>query len=247
MMRILVPGSCSSARSRPGIRRPRTGDRISPFTARRGTIVIYSRSPRGSMARVMIVKEGEAWREGEIWHAFPTTVLIESNGRKVLVDPGNHPSLLEFLERRSVWKEDIDMIFATHHHPDHTMNIGWFPGVPVVDGEYVYEETRISPHSGRIPGTDIDVIPTPGHSPEHASLLVRSPEASTVICGDLIWWTRDEAPFTDREWFMGHPDEFAEDPEQLARSRERVLSLEADIHIPGHGKPFMMKENPRDP
>jgi hydroxyacylglutathione hydrolase len=74
-----------------------------------------------------------------------------------------------------------------------------------------------------VPGTDLRVISTPGHSP--GSVCLYDEEAGTLIAGDTLF--RDGVGRTD------FPDS---DPALLLDSLGRVLALPPDTRVlPGHG------------
>ncbi len=183
------------------------------------------------MATVDVLVQGYAKRTGYGWRATGASVLIRERGRLILADPGaDAKALLGALAARGVRPEDIGLVFLTHHHLDHTLNARLFPKATIADGETVVNDQRIREYEGRLPGTDIRVLATPGHSEDHASLLVPTKEGVIAIAGDVFWWEDGKA---DRQ----AEDPFATDAKALAKSRKLLLS-EADIVVPGHGAPF---------
>jgi len=194
------------------------------------------------MAQVTLLTQGYARRHGRTGkiQASPTSVLIEDSGVCVLVDPGANAShLLEALSRLGLTPKDVDLIFLTHYHLDHLLNIRLFPEVDVCDQYFLYrEDCEIPhPHEGAIPGTKIEAIPTPGHSPEHASLLAETDEGACLIAGDLFWWFDDAEQKTDIGSLLSLEDELASDLAALKNSRKMALDV-ADWIVPGHGRPF---------
>ncbi|EKD57561.1 MAG: hypothetical protein ACD_57C00231G0001 [uncultured bacterium] len=89
---------------------------------------------------------------------------------------------------------------------------------------------------GLLPETDIEVVKTPGHSPEHASLVVNTNEGKYVVAADVFWWKAGEEQKVDIE----KPDDFASDISALKENRRKVLEI-ADFIIPGHGKMFKVE------
>jgi len=148
------------------------------------------------------------------WEANSTTTLIENDGNYIIVDPGMEEEILkDALAAEGLTAEDINFVFLTHYHPDHILNICIFPDA-----------------NGTPFGKNIEVMHTPGHTPEHSSLLVYINRSTYAIAGDLIWWA-----FPEREKMLNLPDPFAYDLDVLIKSREELLH-KADFVIPGHGK-----------
>lgn len=196
------------------------------------------------MTEVKILIEGYVKKLTDGWLASPSTVLIKDHGFIILVDPGsNKKLLLEKLTKENLKPNDIDMIFLTHHHLDHTLNIRIFPACDVLlDGDKMNETDRIFSYSDNIPKTSIKVISTPGHTLEHASLLAETAMGKVVIAGDLFWWLDGEEQKTDYESLMSHKDPGgAKDENALRESRKRILEI-ADYIIPGHGKMFKVEK-----
>ena len=87
-----------------------------------------------------------------------------------------------------------------------------------------------------LPDTDIQIIKTPGHSSEHASLLVPTPKGKVLVAADVFWWAEGEEQKID----IAKHDDFASDQITLKQSRQKALKI-ADWIIPGHGKMFSAK------
>ncbi|MFH0928919.1 MAG: MBL fold metallo-hydrolase [Candidatus Aenigmatarchaeota archaeon] len=191
------------------------------------------------MAEVKVLVEGYAKETEEGWKASSTTTLIKDNGINVIVDPGSNKELLiEKLMEEGLKPEDIDLIFLTHYHLDHIINIRLFPDCDVLDGGEVNRDDESFRYSGKIPGTDIDVIYTPGHADEHCSLLIKTDKGNIVIAGDLFWWKDGEEQKIDIEKDdQAHPA----DMKKIIESRKKILEM-ADYIIPGHGKMFKVKK-----
>lgn len=190
-----------------------------------------------------ILVEGYARREGRIWFASPTTVLIRDSGKWILVDPGaNRQLLLQAFARRNLPLEAIDAIFLTHCHLDHLLNIRLFPDKEVYDGYTRNRDDQIEGYADHIPGTRLQVIPTPGHAPEHCSLLFAPGRENVIIAGDVFWWQTGVEQRIDRESLLNLEDPYAQDREALRNSREQILAL-ADYIIPGHGKMFKVQKD----
>ncbi len=157
--------------------------------------------------------------------------LVVDGDATIVVDPGMvaHRDLILAPLRDLGWSpEQVTHVVVTHHHPDHTVNIGLFPNAEVIDFWARYrgdqwldhpgDGYRVSPHSR--------LILTPGHTNQDATLLVET-DAGVVACTHA-WWRGDRTPETDP---------LADDQDALVASRQRILAA-ADIVVPGHGQPF---------
>jgi len=190
-------------------------------------------------AEISVLTEGYVIDSaGGGYRSSPSSVLIEDGGKRVLVDPGaDRGGLLSGLSERGLRPDEIDLIFVTHPHLDHILNICLFPGTEVCDLTFVYREDEEIPYEKFVPSTGIEVLPTPGHSPDHASLLVPVGEETWLVAGDLFWWKDGAIQRTDPESLLALDDELAYDLAALRASRAKALER-ADLVIPGHGKIF---------
>ncbi|MFA5135659.1 MAG: MBL fold metallo-hydrolase [Patescibacteria group bacterium] len=183
------------------------------------------------MAKVDVLIRGYAVKQDKGERASSTAVLVRDGSATVLVDPGiNRQSLSRALEKVHVQPEEITHVLVTHYHPDHAYGAAWFPEAILLDNDCRYEGDAINDHDGFIPGTELAIMKTPGHAPEHCSLAVPTEQGMVVIAGDVFWWYDAE----EQSLALDRPDPFAQDRAQLRESREKVLKL-ADIIIPGHG------------
>lgn len=143
------------------------------------------------MYNFKVLIEGYA-RAGDngVYHASPTTSLVYDDSIKVLVDPGtNEFELRKAFEREGLAFEDIDMIFLSHYHPDHFLNIRLFPNTDIYDGGVRWHGDEEHFYEGKLPSTEIEIVATPGHSSEQASLVIQNKEYGTLfIAQDVFWW-----------------------------------------------------------
>lgn len=109
------------------------------------------------------------------------TWLVDGAGgaEPLLVDAGvGHAAHIDAL-KAALGGRALARVFITHSHPDHASGLPrlreiW-PGVEVVDG---------SSSVVRAGESTFDILPTPGHSPDHACLW--DPEARVLFAGDLL-------------------------------------------------------------
>ena len=176
-------------------------------------------------------------------------VLIEGEGRKILVDTGyefgsdrseanellNRKSLELALALKGFKPEDIDTVFITHSHYDHFGNIGLFEGAEWVASRPVadrMDDKRFNPlDDGEEICEGIRALYTPGHTEAHCSLIVED-ETTTAIAGDAIV----SIGYFDRGKLWNYnPDFFDYDTGLTSMA---ILASSAEIIIPGHGVPF---------
>lgn len=190
------------------------------------------------MNKITILIEGYAKQgDNDAYLASPTTTLVETNDKTILVDPGANSKLLrDALNKHSIKESDIDFIFLSHYHPDHFLNLKLFPNLDVVDGTMIWSGDKEFEHGGKI-AKGVEVIATPGHAPEQASLLVETDEGIVCIAQDVFWWEDGKQKSEAVEELMSLVDPFVSDATALETSRKLVLE-KADWIIPGHGKKF---------
>jgi glyoxylase-like metal-dependent hydrolase (beta-lactamase superfamily II) len=178
---------------------------------------------------VLIAGHVEETDAGQSVH--PSVSLVRDEDLVIVVDPGilsDQALLTDALAERGVTAESVTHVFVTHHHLDHTRNVGMFPTARVVDVDSVYDGSLWLGHDGdgHHLSRDVSVIETPGHAQECAALVVRTDDGTVVLTH--AWWFADMTPVQDP---------LAWDQEALERSRERILGI-ADVVVPGHGPAF---------
>ncbi len=154
------------------------------------------------------------------------------------------------LKAAGITPEDVDYVLCTHLHVDHVgwntkLEDGrWVPTfpnaryvLPEADDEHyrggssdTYSESVLpvieagqaelvsGPHEL---GDYVKLIPTPGHTPGHVSVLIKSGEAEAVITGDAIHTT---AQCWHPEWHF----KFDTNGERAAESRRKLLEMVSD-------------------
>jgi glyoxylase-like metal-dependent hydrolase (beta-lactamase superfamily II) len=182
---------------------------------------------------VKVLIEGYAKKIKHGWLASSTVTLVRSNGRIIIVDPGcNRTKLLEALGKEGLKTSDIDYVFITHNHTDHCMLAGIFENAKLLSWDEIYYDDIQVAHKNAIPGTDLTIVRTPGHTADHSMLLATTKEGIYGIAGDLFWWTDGERQKLD----LKRKDQaHSADMKSLIASRKKLLKI-ADFIIPGHGK-----------
>ena len=191
------------------------------------------------MNKVIILVEGYAHpNEDGSYTASPTTSLIDTGDKKILVDPGtNSEKLFEAMKVHNLMVHDISFIYLSHYHPDHFLNIRLFPNIGIYDGGTRWSGDKEYFYSDLLPETDIEILKTPGHAPEDCSLLVKTDLGLVCIAPDVFWWEDGKQKSDTLEDLLNLVDPFATDKTALLVSRKLVIS-KADYIIPGHGKMF---------
>jgi len=176
-------------------------------------------------------------------------ILIETD-RRVLVDTGfeyesrqgpgdldrNEKHLIRALADCGYTPDDIDAVFITHWHMDHFGNLRIFPKAEPIASSSLVEEVGLEDFTGVDDGEEIaekvKVMFTPGHTREHASLLLDS-AIRVAVAGDVIV----SLSYFDKGKLWKYNQDFYSTEEGLS-SMER-LARSSDLIIPGHGLPFL--------
>jgi glyoxylase-like metal-dependent hydrolase (beta-lactamase superfamily II) len=191
------------------------------------------------MAKVKVLVEGYAKEVDGVEFASSTATLVQDSGKNIVVDPGmDRKRLLRALEKEGLEPNGIDFVVMTHAHPDHILLVGIFENAEVLDSTEIHSfDGKIQGHKGKIPGTEVKIIRTPGHDQGQCSVLADTDDGIVIIASDLFWWAEGAEQKTDRESLMGLGDPYMKDKAALRKSRKKVLEM-ADYVIPGHGEMF---------
>ncbi len=166
----------------------------------------------------------------------------------LLIDIGldkNLPVLIQEMEKDGIPPDQIDIIGNTHLHMDHAWANQEFKdtfGAKIKIGQVQkqfydvgvrqtsrffnmepieFEEDGIWDTAIDMGYADIEVIETPGHSPD--SICFYCPQTKALICGDLIF-----------KYNTGRPDLPGGSMAHLAQSIEQVAKLDIELLLPGH-------------
>jgi len=172
-----------------------------------------------------------------------------------LIDPGHLnfiPELLGQMRRDGFYGKDITLLICTHLHPDHFEGVEFFKtSLLAIHREEeaalrdYYAPYLYQPSGTRVPSKEPDiylregklwlgkdlwqVIHTPGHSP--GSICLYNPSKKVLITGDVVFYQG-----VGRTDFMG-------DPQALAHSIRRLMGLDVEYLLPGHGQILVGKES----
>ena len=161
-----------------------------------------------------------------------TVTLVEGKDINLIADPGMAakgawPKILAELSLRGLTANDITHVFISHHHPDHNTQLGLFPNAILVDHWASYQHDIWKDHGDNyVIAPGIEVMRTPGHTGEDASLIVDTAEG--VYGLTHLWWGPSYFP---------KEDPLGQDSAAMQRSRKQI-SAKVDWIIPGHGGLF---------
>lgn len=198
-----------------------------------------------SLYKVSVLLVGYGYTDADNrYRADGTCTLISGNGKRILVDTGSprdKERLLEKLKHHGISPQEINYVVCTHGHVDHVGNLNLFDNAVQMVSHDILQEQDIytdlpenfkegAPYC--IDGENIQVVCTPGHTPQDVSVIVRGTGFGTVVvCGDLFEHEDDENLWR----------EFSESPDKHRESRQKVLEI-ADWIVPGHGKMFKVSK-----
>jgi N-acyl homoserine lactone hydrolase len=218
-----------------------------------------SADARPPVTRVDLLVQGWTLNTSEGRLGFCGVTLIETAGRRLLVDVAQvarRVLILERLSQRGLSPTDIDTVVLTHAHWDHLLNADLFEHAEFVvhkdERHYVRDPhpndwatpkytnaimDRLRVREVRegdqvVPG--VSVIETPGHTVGSISLLVDGPDGSVCIAGDALPHARSV--------FTGLPA-IIFDREEHARDSIRKIMAASDVIYPGHDRPFRREPN----
>ncbi|MFB3885926.1 MAG: MBL fold metallo-hydrolase [Thermodesulfobacteriota bacterium] len=169
--------------------------------------------------------------------------------KTVLIDPGHSrhiERLFRQLEEDGIDPEKLEIVIATHSHPDHFEGLDRFLDKPVKiamnreeerylreSGKFLFEMMRQTLPEIRIDfylkegelhvgEKTFQTYQTPGHSP--GSLSIYWPARKVLFTGDLLF-----------QGGVGRTDFLEGNSKSLMESIERLAGLDTEILLPGHG------------
>jgi glyoxylase-like metal-dependent hydrolase (beta-lactamase superfamily II) len=116
----------------------------------------------------------------------------------------------DVLKRNGVPPEDVRLIANCHFHSDHSGGNREFPGVPIFVQRSEVAHLRATPDYTHAPSVadfagarleeiegeaeplpGVRIVPTPGHSPGHQSLVVETKDGRVILGGQAFNFTSD--------------------------------------------------------
>jgi glyoxylase-like metal-dependent hydrolase (beta-lactamase superfamily II) len=171
-----------------------------------------------------------------------TSTLVRGRDFCLLVDPSieDRDRMLSELDRRTGLKPDaVDAVFVTHDHGDHHFGLRHFPGAQwyaapgvaaAINGTGRYEKA-VQDAQGALFDGAVELVPSPGHTPEQHSLRFYCDGLAVVVAGDAVM-TREF--WADRRGYFNSADF------ELAARTIDALTAIADIIVPGHDNYFLV-------
>lgn len=174
---------------------------------------------------------------GIILDARSSVTLIRSESLNILVDTSivaNRSMLLQALQAQSLMPEQINIIVNTHCHRDHVGNNEVFPQAQIYAHQACIQKRNfIKINSFPYSLTrEIEIWETPGHSWDSITVLVKLDKVY-AITGDAI-----PLKGNYENWII---PVIHVDAGRALDSMKKIAKI-ADIIIPGHDSPFLVKK-----
>ena len=214
------------------------------------------------MATVDVLLRGFSFSTDAGRPAFCAVTLVESEGRRILVDTahvGRRRELSAALAERGLSEASIDAVVMTHAHWDHVQNFDRFPQAPLLihprergyasaphENDWATPRwTGVAIETHRIQevseseelASGVRVIELPGHSVGSIGLLVETEAGTVCIAGDAV----HSGPVAT----SGEPPLVFGSLSQARESVARAVSA-ADVIYPGHDRPFRITDGAVD-
>lgn len=192
---------------------------------------------------VKIIQTGYARRLSPSEVQADGNITLVKGPKNIIVDTGgpwDREMILGALAAEGLDVKDIQYVICTHGHSDHTGNNNLFTDATFVvsfdisKGDlYTFHDFK-SGEPYRI-DEDVEVMPTPGHTGQDVSVIVRTKEGVVAIAGDLFECEEDLED--ESLWRVNSSNETEQE-----QNRKRLLTL-ADFIIPGHGGMFRIRQS----
>jgi len=192
------------------------------------------------MAEVKVLIKG-IHRINEKFEVSSTVTLVKSN-KNIIVDTGSfcdEQKIIKELAKENLKPTDIDVVFLTHLHIDHTRNTNIFVNAVLFvkhsEAGTKWDINGIKTEIVELENLEIakgvTVILTPGHFPYHASVIVETKEGIVAIAGDAILKEETLNMIPYPQW----------NDEEYLQSQKKIAEI-ADWIVPGHGEMFRVEK-----
>jgi len=198
------------------------------------------------MYEVIVIKEGYCQPEAEGCMKAGGTITLLKGPFNIMVDTGSpwdKEIIMKGLSSKNLTPEDIQYVICSHGHSDHIGNLNLFTNALHVvgfdicrrDQYYLHDFTKGIPYEI---DEDVEIWPTPGHTGQDVSVIVRNTLHGTVgIVGDLFECEADiECPSLWQDNSL--------QPSLQEKCRLNILK-EVDCIVPGHGAMFKVDKKYR--
>lgn len=197
------------------------------------------RDPAADRPRAVLLKPGfiERDEEGDVLDASSSVTLIIARSRKIVVDTGKEEDrsvIMERLELQGLNPDDVEIVINTHGHSDHIGNNRLFKRAVVLSGE---AEGGDRLKEGDVVADGVWILETPGHTRGSISVVCES-DRRIVMAGDAL-------PLLGN-YLKGVPPRLHIDRDLALKSMAKVIDL-ADLVVPGHDLPFLVRERRQIP
>ncbi|MCD2202848.1 MBL fold metallo-hydrolase [Halobacterium sp. KA-6] len=166
---------------------------------------------------------------------FTCNAYLVPGDEPTLVDAGAYDGVVDEVRRHV---DDLERVVLTHQHGDHVEQLDAV--VDTFDPDvYAFADHRLRTHevgdgdTVRIGDDDFNVVFTPGHAPDHVSLV----SDAALFSGDVV--VHDDGAFDDGSF--GRTDMTGQSRERLIGSIRELLQRMSDSveHMyAGHGSVF---------
>lgn len=215
----------------------------------------------GKLGKLEILLPGIPGRSSRGWFGYCTVILFPLANRWAIFDTGHYSDrtvLLEALGAKGIGPDEIGTVVLSHLHFDHMLNISLFKTAMLIvskaELDYAQEvslgnlddpsipdfwpvlfkdkDVRLVEGSLKLePG--LELVNLPGHTPGCLAMFYEG-AITVAACGDVVknGWEALTAE-------AGSPESGVD------RLRENFMFIanRADVIIPGHDRPFVIREN----
>ena len=213
------------------------------------------------LGKLKILLPGIPSRSSRGWFGYCTVILFPLANRWALFDTGHYSDralLLESLKFHQIEPDEIGSVVLSHLHFDHMLNMSLFKNAKLIvskaELDYAQRVTDGDIDDPSIPDfwpvlfkgkdvrqvddaleleTGIELVNLSGHTPGCLAMFYHD-VVTVAACGDIIknGW---EALTVE----AGSPGGAVD----MLRKNSKFIADRADVIIPGHDRPFIIREN----
>jgi glyoxylase-like metal-dependent hydrolase (beta-lactamase superfamily II) len=154
-----------------------------------------------------------------------SSVTLIKGRKNILIDSGfwgYANEIVDSLGQYQLTPDDIDVLINTHCHLDHCYNNYLFSNAKLIYGRNILSPKRWDVYTS-IDIPEITLIETPGHVPDHMSVIVNK-DQTYLIAGDAL---REDIIRNNQKWKSMN--------NEYALNVRHIINT-ADVIIPGHGR-----------